>query len=73
MWPGYADHMGWMALWWIVGLAVLAAFVWAVARMSGTPGATPGQESPELILKSRYARGEIDREEYERRLADIRK
>lgn len=27
----------------------------------------------ETILKRRYARGEVDREEYERRLTDLRK
>jgi uncharacterized membrane protein len=27
----------------------------------------------ETILKRRYARGDIDRDEYERRLSDVRK
>jgi hypothetical protein len=31
------------------------------------------EESAEQILKRRYARGEIDREDYERRLNDIRR
>jgi len=31
------------------------------------------EESAEQILKRRYARGEIDREDYERRLDDIRR
>ena len=31
------------------------------------------QDSPEQILKRRYAAGEIDKEEYDRRLSDLRR
>ena len=65
--------MGWMGLWWILGLAVLLLFVWVMARMAGSTGAGRTEESPEAILKRRYARGDIDREEFERRLTDLRK
>ena len=65
--------MGWMGLWWLVGVAVVLLLVWAVARASGLPGAGRTEESPETILTRRYARGDIDREEFERRLTDIRK
>lgn len=72
MWSDYAGHMGWMWLWWLVGLALLVVLVWAVVRAAAPPA--PGdQQSPEAILKGRYARGELDRQEYERRLADLRK
>lgn len=72
MWP----HMGamgwWMALWWLFGLAVVVLLVWLIAKTaSGAPGRA--DDTPEQILKRRYARGEIDREEYERRLTDIRR
>ena len=72
MWP-YMGPMGWwMAIWWILGLAVLILLVRLVATAAGGfPGRT--DESPEQILKRRYARGEIDREDYERRLTDIRR
>lgn len=73
MWPGYGDHMGWMGLWWIVGVVLLLLLVWAVARASGLPGPSRTEEPPETILKRRYARGDIDREEFERRLTDLRK
>ena len=73
MWTGYGDHMGWMGLWWIVGLAVFLVLVWGVVRASGAPGSGSTEESPETILKRRYARGDVDREEYERRLTDLRK
>ncbi len=73
MWPGYGDHIGMMAIWWLFGLAVLGVLIWAVIRVAGSPGIGRGEESPEAILKRRYARGEVDREEYERRLTDLRK
>jgi putative membrane protein len=73
MWPEYGDHMGWMAFGWIGGLAVLVLLIWVVARAAGPPGAARTEESPEMILKRRYASGEMDREDYERRLADLRK
>lgn len=67
------DHMGWMWLSWIVGFAVLVLVVWAVARVAGSSAAPRNEESPEAILKRRYARGEVDHEEYQRRLTDLRK
>jgi putative membrane protein len=72
MWPDHAGHMGWMWLWWVVGLALLVAIVWAVMR-AAMPTSAGDRPSPEAILKGRYARGEIDQQEYERRLADLRK
>ena len=65
--------MGWMWLWWIVGLGVLVLLVWAIARAAASPAPPRGEDSPDTILKRRYARGELDREEYERRLSDLRK
>jgi putative membrane protein len=49
----------------------IAAFVWFVARGSQPSGRSPGkvtvQENPALeTLRQRYARGEIDREEFQR-------
>ena len=71
----YWDHawgMGWMMVWGSVfWLLIIAAIVWAVLR--STSGGIRVDDVPETILKRRYARGEIDREEYERRLNDIRK
>lgn len=72
MWP-YMGSMGWwMVLWWGFGVAVLALFVWLIARTAGGPSGR-GDETPEQILKRRYARGEIDREDYQRRLEDVRR
>jgi putative membrane protein len=69
----YGSAMGWMWLWWIAGLAVLGLLVWVIAKGAGTSAAGRGEESPETTLKRRYARGEIDRNEYEHRLNDLRK
>jgi len=73
MWPGYGEHMGWMWLWGPIGLLVLLFLVWAFAGSAGLPGQRSGEESPETILKRRYARGELDEQEYERRLSNLRK
>lgn len=72
MWP-MDGHMGWMGLWWLFGLLLLVLVVWAVARAAGAPVSGRGEESPEAILKRRYARGELDEQEYERRLNNLRK
>jgi uncharacterized membrane protein len=64
-------HMGWMGLWWILIVPVLIAVVWfafSAARRNGS-----AQESPEQVLKRRYANEEMDREAYERMLEDLRK
>lgn len=72
--PGYGGHMEWMWLWPLVGLVVLVVAIWLLARAAAGP-VQPGtreQDGPETLLKQRYARGEIDRPEYEQRLKDLR-
>jgi putative membrane protein len=72
MWP-YMGSMGWwMVLWWLVAIVVLVLVVRLVAGSLGSPGSR-ADESPEQILKRRYAKGEIEREEYQRRLEDLRR
>lgn len=72
MWP-YMGSMGWwMVLWWLVAIVVLVLVVRLVAGSLGSHG-TRGDETPEQILKRRYAKGEIEREEYQRRLEDLRR
>lgn len=63
--------MGWG---WIIGLILLVLIIWMVARMGGRsnhPSGTSRGATPLDILKERYARGEIDKEEYERRKRDL--
>lgn len=75
MWPhmGSMSSMGWwMVLWWVGGLVVL---VLLVRLMVGVAGGFSSRrdETPEQILKRRYAKGEIARDEYQRRLEDLRR
>jgi len=56
----------------IIGIVVLV--VWAVKRFTnGTSNGNqhPGSQSPAEILKLRYARGEITREQYQQMLKDL--
>ena len=66
-WP-----MGFMWFGPLIFLLLIAALVWALARGMG-PGASMSRQTPEDILKERYARGEIDQDDYKRRLSDLRK
>lgn len=76
-WHGYGYGYGWgwhlagMFIFWIVLVLVIILLV----RWLGVPGRGPSgpHESAEEILKKRYARGEIDKEEFDRRLSDLRR
>ena len=63
-------YMIWMTLW-LIGIGVIAALLWIL--YSSARSSPPPQESPEEILRRRYAAGEIDTEEYASRLAELRK
>ena len=63
-------RMGIMWIWWLLAVVLVVGSVWLLARAGSGRGSR--RESPEETLKRRYANGEIDREEYERRLADLR-
>jgi putative membrane protein len=76
MWH-WGDGFGWglgmlgMAVFWIV---VIVALVW-VARLvwdrGGPRESSRPPETPLEILQRRYARGEIDRAEYEEKRRDL--
>lgn len=62
--------MGWMWIFWILVLVGLVFLIrWLV--LSSTSG-NRSKDTPEEILKRRYARGEITQEEYQRMLKDLR-
>jgi putative membrane protein len=81
MMGGYYGNFGWIGM--IIGLVLMVAViigvivlvVWAVRRMSSNPKNTgiqaPANPTPRDIVQARYARGEINREEYQRILADL--
>jgi putative membrane protein len=86
MWDGYWGMGGWIGI--VFMLVILAAIVVAVVALVHYLGApsdrsrdrTYGQAPPaacpepaEEILRRRYAAGEIDRDEYLRRLEDLRR
>ncbi|WP_246247961.1 MULTISPECIES: SHOCT domain-containing protein [Micromonospora] len=58
-----------MWIWSLLVLAVLAGLVWFVVRMPGPDRASPG--TARRILDERYARGEIDEDDYRRRRAGL--
>ncbi|MCA1733549.1 MAG: SHOCT domain-containing protein [Acidobacteria bacterium] len=64
---------GWMILWTLVGMVIVGAFVWAIVRAGGSGGAAPRPETPEDILRARYARGELTREQFEQMREDLRR
>lgn len=77
MMPGYGYGMGgwgwiFMSLGTLAFLGLIALVVWAVLRTSnsGNSGArsAPDGGSAREILAQRYARGEIDDQEYQQRL-----
>jgi len=69
---GYGQEWSWF--WMLIPtLLVLAAIVfavWVIARPAG--GGSGGREAGALtILKQRYARGEVGRDEFEQRRRDL--
>ncbi len=75
MWPGMM-RVGFLFIMALVWMGVLALIIWAVVtavqKTGGVDSAIPARETPALqILKERYARGEIDKEEYEEKKRDL--
>jgi putative membrane protein len=52
----------------LVGIVLLV--VWAVKRFTGN-NSSPTSQSPREILQTRYARGELTREQYQQMLSDL--
>ncbi len=70
----YGDNFSSMGIgmwfFWIVFIVIIVVIVKAVTT-SGTQ--RPSKESPMEILKSRYARGDIDDKEFQRRKSELEK
>jgi putative membrane protein len=66
----YQYYWGMTPLWWVVWFIIL---VWIFALPFGIPGQRHRREAPLDILKKRFARGEINHQEYEQRKAALEK
>lgn len=67
----FGGHMIWMTISWLIGIGLFSMLVWLlVSAVNRGPESTG---SPEDILRRRFASGEIDTEEYGRRLEELRK
>lgn len=75
------DHMdgfGWglMGMGWIVMFVVIGLVVWAVIQASSGSSSSKNEDSnssAQRILAERFARGEIDEEEFRRRSDELRR
>ncbi len=67
------DGHGWGMGWgWIIGLLLIVAVIWFIFRMANqNKSGSESGKSPLDILKERYARGEIDKKEFEERKKDL--
>jgi len=66
----FIGFIGMIAFW----ALVVAGIIWLVRNVSSDAGrgpATHGHESPLDILKSRYAKGELSKEQFESMKKDI--
>ena len=70
-WNDGGGFGGWMGFGWIFGVALVAVVFWVLLK-SVRSGSSDSPESPEQILKRRYAKGEIDRETYQRMMSELR-
>lgn len=68
---GWVWPMGVMMIGWLLLVLLVIAAVW-VATGYHRRLAPQGQDSARRILAERYARGELDAEEYHRRLDTLR-
>jgi putative membrane protein len=68
---GYGYGLAWMILWAAVVIGIAALVGWWFAK--SYRNAREYHESPQEILKLRYAHGEISDDEYHKRLDELRR
>ena len=72
MWEGHGFFGG--GLMWLFWIVLIVLVVWGLSSMAGgaAPRSSGGDGKTALdILKERYARGEIDRDEFEQKKRDL--
>jgi putative membrane protein len=75
----YGHHPFWLGLgelgaiitWILVIVGIFILVKWLTERGGGVGKQTPGEDSAHEILKRRYAKGEIDKEEFEQKKKDL--
>jgi putative membrane protein len=68
-WTWFAMTLSMVVFWTAVGVVI-----WVVVRRSASPTPpAPPTSSPEEVLRQRYAAGEIDETDFERRSKTLRK
>ena len=71
-WDGWQmAGWGWMSWGPVVGLVVIALVVWALTRDAGSRTARAGEDPALEALRRRFAAGEIDEDEFNRRRAAL--
>ncbi|MFO7752008.1 MAG: SHOCT domain-containing protein [Desulfobacteraceae bacterium] len=75
MMNGFGWHGGYMGLGWIFWILIICLVVWVAVRLikPGDSANAKAGNNALAILKERYAKGEIDREEFMERKTDLEK
>lgn len=71
MWWWMPAGMLLVGVFWVVVIVAIVAAVWVLLGRRAPSGASPSPDRALEILRERYARGEINREEFESRRRDL--
>lgn len=71
-WWGWLGMTLFMIVFWGLVIWAIIALVRSLSAPGRNDAASAGRETPEETLASRFARGDIDDQEYERRLETLR-